>query len=181
MIEGFEIRRMQGAEIRRRIEEFSSILVDCVEGGAGVSFMLPFGQANAAAFWLSVAGDCDAGKRIVIAAIMDSVAVGTVQIVPVQIPNQPHRAEVAKLLVHRRARRRGIARALMTQLEVEARALKRSLLTFDTTTGEAAEQLYLALGYVRAGIIPDYAHKPEGGLVATSVFYKLISSEGARR
>jgi hypothetical protein len=69
----------------------------------------------------------------------------------------------------------------MTQLEVEARALKRSLLTFDTTTGEAAEQLYLALGYARAGIIPDYAHKPEGGLVATSVFYKLIISEGARR
>jgi ribosomal protein S18 acetylase RimI-like enzyme len=179
MIEGFEIRPMEGEEVRRRIEEFSNILVDCVEGGAGVSFMLPFGQANAVAFWLSVAGDCDAGKRIVIAALMDSVAVGTVQIVPVQIPNQPHRAEVAKLLVHRRARRRGIARALMTQVEVEARALKRSLLTFDTTTGDAAEQLYLSLGYVRAGIIPDYAHKPEGGLVATSVFYKLISSEGA--
>jgi GNAT superfamily N-acetyltransferase len=181
MIEDFEIRRMEGEEVRRRIEEFSSILVDCVEGGAGVSFMLPFGRANAAAFWLSVAGDCDAGKRIVIAALLDSVAVGTVQIVPVKIPNQPHRAEVAKLLVHRRARRRGIARGLMRQVEAEARALKRSLLTFDTTTGDAAEQLYLSLGYVRAGVIPDYAHKPDGGLVATSVFYKLISSEGAGR
>ena len=112
-------------------------------------------------FWQAVAGDCDAGKRIVIAALMESVAVGTVQILPVQIPNQPHRAEVAKLLVHRRARRRGIARALMTRAEAEARALKRSLLTFDTTTGDAAEQLYLSLGYVRAGI-PHYAHKPEG-------------------
>jgi GNAT superfamily N-acetyltransferase len=181
MITGFEIRRMEGAEIRRRIGEFSSILVDCVEGGAGVSFMLPFGQANAAAFWLSVAGDCDGGKRIVIAALMDSVAVGTVQIVPVQFPNQPHRAEVAKLLVLRRARRNGVGRALMAQVEIEARALKRTLLTFDTTTGDAAEQLYLSLGYVRAGIIPDYAHRPEGGLTATSVFYKLISSEGARR
>src|SRR5215213_4083901 len=122
MITGLEIRRMEGAEIRRRIEEFSTILVDCVEGGAGVSFLLPFGLANAAAFWLSVAGDCDRGKRIVIAALMDSVAVGTVH-VPVEIPNQPHRAEVAKLMVHRRARRNGVARALMAQVETEARAL----------------------------------------------------------
>jgi GNAT superfamily N-acetyltransferase len=181
MIEGFEIRRIEGVEVRRRIEEFSSILVDCVEGGAGVSFMLPFGLADAAVFWQSVAGDCDAGKRILIAALMESVAVGTVQILPVQIPNQLHRAEVAKLLVHRRARRRGIARALMTRVETEARVVRRSLLTFDTTTGDAAEQLYLSLGYVRAGIIPHYAHRPEGGLVATSVFYKLIGSEGVRR
>jgi ribosomal protein S18 acetylase RimI-like enzyme len=181
MIEGVEIRRIEGVEVRQRIEQFSSILVDCVEGGAGVSFMLPFGPADAAVFWQSVASDCDAGKRIVIAALMESVAVGTVQILPVQIPNQPHRAEVAKLLVHRRARRRGIARALMARVEAEARAAKRSLLTFDTTTGDAAEQFYLSLGYVRAGIIPHYAHKPEGGLVATSVFYKLIGSESARR
>jgi GNAT superfamily N-acetyltransferase len=181
MTESFEVVRLKGAEVRRRIEEFSSILVDCVEGGAGVSFMPPFGKADAAAFWLSVADDCEAGKRIVIAALMDSVAVGTVQIVPVQIPNQPHRAEVAKLLVHRRARRLGIARALMTRAEAEARAVKRSLLTFDTTTGDAAEQLYLSLGYVRAGIIPNYAYMPDGRLIDTSVFYKLIGSESASR
>jgi len=181
MNEAFEIRRMEGAEVRRRIEEFGGILVDCVEGGAGVSFMLPFSQADASAFWLSVADDCDAGKRIVIAALMNSVAVGTVQLLPVQIPNQPHRAEVAKLLVHRRARGRGIAKALMTRVEAEAKALKRSLLTFDTTTGDAAEQLYLSLGYVRAGIIPHYAYMPDGRLIDTSVFYKLIGSESASR
>jgi GNAT superfamily N-acetyltransferase len=180
MSESFEVWRLEGAEVRRRIEEFGGILVDCVAGGAGVSFMPPFGQADAAAFWLSVADDCDRGKRIVIAALMDSVAVGTVQILPVQIPNQPHRAEVAKLLVHRRARRRGIAKALMTQVEVEAKILKRSLLTFDTTTGDAAEQLYLSLGYVRAGIIPNYAYMPDGRLVDTSVFYKLLGSESTR-
>jgi GNAT superfamily N-acetyltransferase len=181
MNEAFEVVRLEGAEVRQRIEEFAGILVDCVEGGAGVSFMPPFGQADAAAFWLSVADDCDKGKRIVIAALMDSVAVGTVQILPVQIPNQPHRAEVAKLLVHRRARRRGIGRALMMRVEAEAKALKRSLLTFDTTTGDAAEQLYLSLGYMRAGIIPSYAYRPDGKLIDTSVFYKLVGSESASR
>jgi GNAT superfamily N-acetyltransferase len=179
--EDFEVLRLDGPEVRRRIKEFGGMLVDCVEGGASVSFMPPFGQADAAAFWLSVADDCDRGKRIVIAALMDSIAVGTVQILPVQIPNQPHRAEVAKLLVHRRARRRGIAKALMIRAETEAKALKRSLLTFDTTTGDAAEQLYLSLGYVRAGIIPNYAYKPDGMLIDTSVFYKLIGSEGVTR
>jgi GNAT superfamily N-acetyltransferase len=174
----FEVVRLQGAEVRQRIDEFGSILYDCIEGGASVSFMRPFRQEDAAAFWRSIADDCDSGRRIVLAALMGSAAVGTVQILPIQIPNQPHRAELAKLLVHRRARRQGIARALIIRAEAEARGLKRSLLTFDTATGDAAEQLYLSLGYVRAGIIPGYAYKPDGQLIDTSVFYKLIGSGG---
>jgi ribosomal protein S18 acetylase RimI-like enzyme len=98
---------------------------------------------------------------------------------PVGILNQPHRAEIAKLLVHRKARRRGIGRALMLAAEAEARRLGRSLLTFDTTTGDSAEKLYWSLNFVRAGVIPGYALKPDGSLIDTSVFYKLLESGGA--
>jgi GNAT superfamily N-acetyltransferase len=174
MNEPFEVVRLTGAEVRQRLDELSTILVDCVEGGAGVSFMRPLSRADAAAFWTFVADECGKGRRIVLAALLNSAVVGTVQVILVQIPNQPHRAELAKLLVHRRARERGIARALMMRVEAELRASNRSLLTFDTTTGHAAERLYLSLGYVRAGIIPNYAYLPDGQLCDTSVFYKLL-------
>jgi GNAT superfamily N-acetyltransferase len=179
MLEPFHIVRLSAEQVRERIVELSEVLSDCVTGGASVTFMLPFGLEDAKPFWLATAESCEAGQRIVLAAIMDSVAVGSVQLLPVRIPNQPHRAEIAKLLVHRKARRRGIGRALMLAAEAEARRLGRSLLTFDTTTGHAAEKLYLSLNYVRAGVIPGYALKPDGRLIDTSVFYKLVGSGGA--
>jgi ribosomal protein S18 acetylase RimI-like enzyme len=179
MLDTFHIVRLSAEQVRERAEQLSEVLSDCVTGGASVSFMLPFGPDDAKPFWVATAESCEAGHRIVLAAIMDSMAVGSVQLLPVGIPNQPHRAEIAKLLVHRKARRRGIGRALMLAAEAEARRLGRSLLTFDTTTGDSAEKLYLSLNYVRAGVIPGYALKPDGSLIDTSVFYKLLESGGA--
>jgi ribosomal protein S18 acetylase RimI-like enzyme len=179
MLESFHIVRLSAEQVRERAEQLSEVLSDCVTGGASVSFMPPFGPGDAKPFWLATAESCEAGQRIVLAAIMDSMAVGSVQLLPVGIPNQPHRAEIAKLLVHRKARRRGIGRTLMLAAEAEARRLGRSLLTFDTTTGDSAEKLYLSLNYVRAGVIPGYALKPDGSLIDTSVFYKLLESGGA--
>jgi ribosomal protein S18 acetylase RimI-like enzyme len=178
MLDSFHIVRLSAEQVRERAEQLSEVLSDCVTGGASVSFMLPFGPGDAKPFWLATAESCDAGQRIVLAAIMDSMAVGSVQLLQVGIPNQPHRAEIAKLLVHRKARRRGIGRALMLAAEAEAKRLGRSLLTFDTTTGDSAEKLYLSLNYVRAGVIPGYALKPDGSLIDTSVFYKLLESGG---
>jgi ribosomal protein S18 acetylase RimI-like enzyme len=179
MLDSFHIVRLSAEQVRERAEQLSEVLSDCVTGGASVSFMPPFGPGDAKPFWLATAESCEAGQRIVLAAIMDSMAVGSVQLLPVGIPNQPHRAEIAKLLVHRKARRRGIGRTLMLAAEAEARRLGRSLLTFDTTTGDSAEKLYWSLNFVRAGVIPGYALKPDGSLIDTSVFYKLLESGGA--
>jgi GNAT superfamily N-acetyltransferase len=166
----FEISVLSAEDIGRHIGDLSEVLVNCVHGGAGVSFMLPFGIEDAEKFWRETAEDCETGDRMVLAALMSSAVVGSVQLVPVRKPNQPHRAEITKLLVHRKARRRGIARALMLRVEEEAKRFKRSLLCFDTTTGNAAEKLYLSLDYVRAGLFPATLSVPTGFLPTRQFF-----------
>ena len=152
----------------------ADILVDAVDSGASVSFMSPFTREQAHSFWGSLLPAVRAGRILMLGGFVERALVGTVQLHLSTPPNQPHRAEVAKLLVHRRARRRGVARTLMTRVEELARARGRSLLTFDTLTGSAAEELYLSLGYVRAGIIPGYALLPTGEPASTSIFYKAL-------
>jgi GNAT superfamily N-acetyltransferase len=163
------------AEAGAQLGALADILVDVVDGGASVSFMAPFGREAALAYWRGVLAEVAAGRTVLFAALTDGgAAVGTAQLLPAWQPNQPHRAEVAKVLVHRRARRRGVGRALMMAVEREALRRGRTLLTFDTVTGGDAERLYIALGYARAGVIPDYALFPTGPLCDTTIFYKHL-------
>ena len=170
------VRILTAEEVTARTGELGGILLDAVEGGASVSFMAAVSRAEAEAFYAKAAWEAAAGRRAVLGAFEGEALVGTVQLLLDTPPNQPHRAEIAKMLVHRSARRRGHARALMLAAEAEAKARGRTLLTFDTMAGSAAEKLYLGLGYVRVGEIPRYALYPDGsGPAATAVFYKLLA------
>ena len=168
--------------IRRLIEPtethvrgLADLLLDCVAGGASVSFMAPLSMERATAFWRGVVVGVGRGERaLLVAEDADGEIVGTVQLVLAQPENQPHRADVAKMLVHRRARRQGLAAALMRAVERVAADEGKSLLVLDTVTGGEAERLYERLGWQRCGVIPDYALWPNGGLCATTVLFKTL-------
>lgn len=167
------VRRLEAGEARSRVAALSDVLIDCVEGGASVSFMLPMTRAKADAFWLGVADGVAAGDRILLVAeSADGALVGTVQVVFAWPENQPHRADVAKMLVHRSARRHGVGAALMRAAEEAARASGRTLLVLDTVTGSDAERLYARLGWQRVGVVPDYALWPDGRPCDTTIFYR---------
>jgi GNAT superfamily N-acetyltransferase len=155
------------------IQQLADVLIDCVEGGASVSFMHPLPRDKAVGFWRSVAADVTGGGRMLIVARDASGIVGTVQIVPAAPDNQPHRADIAKMLVHRRARRRGIGAALMRAAEEAARRTGKTLLVLDTASGDA-ERLYARLGWTFVGAIPDYALWPQGGLCDTRLYYRKL-------
>lgn len=157
------------------LSQLSDVLIDCVEGGASVSFMQPMTREKADAFWRNIEAELKAGERtLLVARDEENRIVGTVQIVLSQPENQPHRADIAKLLVHRNARRRGIAEALLRDIEVVARREGKTLLVLDTITAGDAERLYTRLGWFNCGMIPDYALFPAGGLCATTIFYKKL-------
>ncbi len=174
MPDAIRIRRLD-AFGEHEIEGLSDVLVDCVEGGASVSFMWPMSREKAHAFWRGAAASVARGERVVIAAEEPrGVIVGTVQVVWAQPENQPHRGDLAKMLVHRRARRRGIGAALLAAAEQSARAAGKTLLVLDTVTGADAERLYARSGWQRCGVIPSYALWPDGRACATTVFYKSL-------
>jgi len=177
MPDSVTIRPLTPHEAMERIGELSAVLIDCVEGGASVSFMSPLTQERADAFWRGVAEDAAAGERIVLAALDGASGriVGTVQVVLKQPENQPHRADIAKMLVHSGARKRGIGAALMRAAEEAAHAAGKTVLVLDTVTGGDAERLYERIGWIRSGVIPNYALWPKGGLCDTTVFYKQLS------
>ena len=156
------------------IEQLADVLVDCVAGGASVSFMHPLARDKAMAFWRRLADDVARGGRMLLVARDAGGIVGTVQVIPAQPDNQPHRADIAKMLVHRRARRRGVGSALMRAAEDAARAAGKTLLVLDTVTGGDAERLYARLGWIFVGVIPDYALWPQGGLCSTSLYYRRL-------
>lgn len=157
------------------IEQLSDVLIDCVSGGASVSFMHPLSRERARAFWRRLACDVADGSRLLLAAFDAQGIAGTVQVVLDQPENQPHRADIAKMLVHRRARRCGVGGALLRQAEDAARGAGKTLLVLDTATGSDAERLYARMGWVFVGIIPDYAQWPQGGLCSTSVYYRRLA------
>jgi GNAT superfamily N-acetyltransferase len=156
------------------VEGLAAVLMDCVEGGASVSFMWPLTRERAIAFWNDVARGVAAGERAVIVAEDADGVCGTVQLVLGLPENQPHRADVAKMLVHRRARRHGLGEALMRAAEKTARECNRTLLVLDAVTDGDAARLYRRLGWVCVGDIPRYALMPDGRPCSTTVFYRAL-------
>ena len=171
-----ELWRPTNTRLEQDIRGLGDLLHDCVHGGAAVSFILPFSREDAAAFWRNkVLPAVQDGTCRVVIARRDEQIVGTVQVDLATPPNQPHRAEIKKLLVHPSARGAGIARALMRAIEEQARGAHRTLLTLDTAS-VAAEHLYASIGYVRVGIIPRFSLRPDAAeLEATTVMYKELS------
>jgi GNAT superfamily N-acetyltransferase len=157
-----------------QIDELAGVLIDCVEGGASVSFMHPLPRDRAVAFWRRVAQGVAAGERALLVAEDARGLCGTVQLVLDQPENQPHRADLSKMLVHRRARRQGLGTALMRAAEATARECGKTLLVLDAVTGGEAERLYARLGWERVGAIPGYALMPHGGLCSTTVYYRNL-------
>jgi GNAT superfamily N-acetyltransferase len=155
--------------------QLAEVLVDCVTGGASVSFMLPLSIERAMVFWQGIDESLHRGERaLLVARSAEGEIVGTVQVIVHQPENQPHRADVAKMLVHRRARRSGVAAALLAEAEHVARMEGKTMLVLDTVTGGAAERLYQRGGWQRCGVIPNYALMPDGEPCATTVFYKAV-------
>ena len=155
------------------LDELAGLLVDAVESGASVSFMSPLSIADAREWWHKTLEQANP-RAIVLVARDDRGIAGSVSLHPAWPPNQPHRADISKQLVHRRARRQGKGRALMAEIEERARAAGFTLLTLDTVRGDPGEQLYTNAGWQRVGVIPDYALYPDGRLCDTVVFYKKL-------
>lgn len=169
------IRRLDALSARRHLDDLADLLVDSVEGGASVSFVAPLAHYEARDWFAGVLNEMDLGRRVVLAAFLDDRLVGCVQLMLSWQSNATHRAEVQKMLVHRSARRLGVGARLMKQLEVEARALGRTLLILDTETGSDAEHLYAHMGWTKVGVIPDYAMRPDrSGLRPTSLWYRRL-------
>jgi len=160
---------------KRDIDQLAGVLADCVAGGASVSFMAPFTHDDGLTFFRKVEGSVAAGDTVLLAATLGGRIMGTVQLGLDTPPNQPHRADVKKMLVHRDARRRGVGAALMTAVEDEARRRGRWLLVLDTVPGENGYRLYKRAGWTESGIIPDYALFPDGRLCDTALFWKRLT------
>jgi GNAT superfamily N-acetyltransferase len=171
--DGVVIRRISKL-LESDIDQLADVLVDCVEGGASVSFMLPLTHARAANFWRGLAGDVADGTRLLFVASDETGIIGTVQVILGQPENQPHRGDVAKMLVHRRARRRGVGEALMRAAEDGARSAGKTLLVLDTASSDA-ERIYVRCGWTLVGIVPDYALWPHGGLCDTTFYYRRLA------
>ena len=174
MAEAIEIRRLQPAELAEHLDALAAVLHDCVAGGASVSYMEPFSPEDARVAFEGFAAEAEQGRRLILAAFGDGRLVGTVQVILALPPNQPHRGEIAKLLVHRLARGRGVAWQLMERAEEEARAEGKTLLVLDAVTGGDAARLYDRMGWTTVGIVPNFALYPDGRPCDTTYFWKAI-------
>jgi len=172
--EDFTLRALDPDAVDAAAPALAAVLLDCVAGGASVSFMADLTREAAEAFWRGVARDAEADGRAVLVAEDKAGIVGVVEVIPAWADNQPHRADIAKMLVHRRARRRGLAEALLRAAEQAAADMAKTVLVLDTVTGGDAERLYARLGWTKVGVIPDYALFPDGRFCDTTVFYKRV-------
>lgn len=170
------ITELDGQAIMRHLDDLCSILVESVGAGAAISFMAPLSHDDAAQFWShDVRREVDAGKRILLGAEHDGGLHGTVQLITAMPPNQRHRGEIAKMIVHPRSRRLGIGRSLMTGALERARNLGKTIVTLDTRAGDVAQTLYASLGFNVAGVIPDFAWDPDGKAThATTYMYRRM-------
>lgn len=168
------VRRLASVS-QAQIDGLAHVLVDCVDGGASVSFMHPLSLDRARAFWCGVAAGVASGERALVVAEDGDRVVGTVQLVLAQPENQPHRADLSKMLVHRAARRCGLGEALLREAERVALDCGKTLLVLDTASPEA-ERLYARVGWVACGTVPGYALLPHGGPCATTFFYRELAT-----
>ena len=176
---GIEIWRLDFAEIEQHLDALASVLADVVAGGASIGYMAPFSHADAREAFEGFALEVAHGRRLLLAGFLDGALVGTVQVILAAPPNQPHRGEITKLLVHRSGRRRGIAQRLMEQAETEALTEGKTLLVLDTAD-DTAERLYSRLGWTFVGVIPGFALFPDGRPCATTFFYKTLAPSFTR-
>ncbi|MFZ6641400.1 GNAT family N-acetyltransferase [Undibacterium sp. TC4M20W] len=175
MSEQVHIQILDAAAAQANVAALTDVLTDCVAGGASVSFMWPLPRERALQFWQGVAEGVARKERVLLVASDDSGDIlGTVQLITAMPDNQPHRADVAKMLVHRRARRKGIAQALMAAVEQAAKTAGKSVLVLDTVTGGDAERLYERAGWQKVGVVPNYALMPDGEFCGTTFFHKQI-------
>jgi len=175
MSEQVSIQILNAAEAQASVAALSDVLTDCVAGGASVSFMWPLPRERAMQFWQGVADGVARQERVLLVARDgDGEIMGTVQLITAMPDNQPHRADVAKMLVHRKARRRGVAQALMAAVETAAKGEGKSVLVLDTVTGGDAERLYERAGWQKVGVVPNYALMPDGAFCGTTFFHKQI-------
>jgi ribosomal protein S18 acetylase RimI-like enzyme len=161
------------------VSQLADLLIETVAHGGSVSFMHPLAPEVAAAFWTKSLTAADAGERVVLGAVHAGQLVSTVTLLLDCPPNQPHRAEIAKMMTRVNCRGQGIARALMVEAERIACERGRTLITLDTAEDEGAGPFYEKLGFTRAGVIPDYAYKPHGGLCGTIIYWKRIGAAAA--
>jgi GNAT superfamily N-acetyltransferase len=170
-----EIRELSGPEGRKHVAALAEVLLDCVKGGASVSFMASLSLQTAEAFFERAFDAVERHERILLAAFINDNLVGTVQILLATPPNQPHRADVAKLLVLQSARAGGVGTRLMERAEEASRLAGKTLLVLDTATGGSAERLYERMNWNRVGVIPGYAMLPDGTMCDTTIFWKDLS------
>ena len=175
MTPSWTLRRLPALD-QSHVDALATISIDCVEGGASVGFMHPFTRERAVAFWRKVARGVAAGERAILVAEDADGVCGTVQLILDQMENQPHRADLAKMLVHRRARRQGLGAALMRAAEAMAREHGKTLLVLDAVTGGDAARLYEHLGWTRVGDVPRFALFPQGGFCSTTYYYRDLSA-----
>ncbi|KAA9325556.1 GNAT family N-acetyltransferase [Hymenobacter busanensis] len=173
------LKALAGEDAPAYLPALSALLLDSLEHGAAVGFMLPLPASDARAYWQDVFAAVAAGRRVLLVAEADGQVAGSVQLALAEQNNGQHRAEVCKMLVHSSWRRRGIARQLLQALEDHARHHQRTTLVLDTRQGDAAEHLYQSVGYTRAGEIPDFARSSSGELHATVLYYKLLPLDKA--
>jgi GNAT superfamily N-acetyltransferase len=169
------IRKLTAAEADAQQSELADVLVDAVAHGASVNFMTGFMHDEALAFWRGQIDGVASGDRSLLVASDGRSIVGTVIVYFMQQPNQPHRAEIGKMLVHSSLRRQGLGRRLLEAAEAEALAAGRTLLMLDTETGSAGDKLYRACGWIEFGKVPGHAYRPGGELATTTFFYKNLS------
>ncbi|MDR5814120.1 GNAT family N-acetyltransferase [Caballeronia sp. LZ033] len=175
------VRMLSADEVTAYVEPLADVLIDCVEGGAAVSFMLPLARHKAIEFWERAASNVARGERVLlIAEDLDGRIVGTVQLITSFPENQPQRADVSKMLVRRDARRQGVAASLLAAVEDVAREAAKSVLLLDTETGSDAERLYERAGWQRVGEVPDCGYTPDGKLCGTTFFHKRLSPGAVR-
>ena len=169
-----EIKRLSPKTILPELTPLADLLIDAVTHGASVGFLLPLPKEEALAYWRDVANAIASPHRILLVAKEGDALAGTVQLDMATRPNGSHRAEIAKLMVHTSFRRQGVAQKLMNAIEAEALSAGRTTLVLDTRAGDPSEALYARSGYLRAGVIPEYARSTDGKLHSTAFMYKLL-------
>jgi GNAT superfamily N-acetyltransferase len=172
--EGVKITSLAAPVGDHALDELADVLADCVAGGASVNFLSPYSHDEARRFFTKVESGVASGDIVLLAASLDGRIVGTVQLGLDTPPNQLHRADIKKMLVHRSTRGRGVGSALMAAVEEQARQRGRWLLVLDTVPGESGHRLYLRLGWQQSGTVPDYAMFPDGRLCDAAIMWKRL-------